>query len=87
MEPHSVVVSARTGAGVEELLQAIEDALPRDEREMHVLLPYDRGDLVARVHDLGEVLAQEHTAEGTALHVRVPERVAAELEPYASVRV
>jgi GTP-binding protein HflX len=86
-EPHSVVVSARTGAGVDELLQAIEDELPRAERELRVLVPYDRGDLVARVHDLGEVLSQEHTAEGTALHARLPERIAAELEPYASVQV
>src|SRR4051812_23375263 len=79
-EPRSVVVSARTGAGVEELLQAVEDGLPHDERELHVLVPYDRGDLVTRVHDLGEVLSQEHTGEGTALHVRVPARMAAELE-------
>jgi GTP-binding protein HflX len=86
-EPRSVVVSARTGAGLEELLQMVEDTLPRAEREMRVLVPYDRGDLVARVHDLGEVLSQEHTADGTALHVRVPERVAADLEPYASAQV
>ena len=86
-EPRSVVVSARTGAGIEELLQAIEDGLPHDERELRVLVPYDRGDLVARVHELGEVLSQEHTPEGTALHARVPERMAAELEPYASAQV
>jgi GTP-binding protein HflX len=86
-EPNSVVVSARTGAGVDELLQAIEDALPRAEREVRALVPYDRGDLVARAHDTGEVLSQEHTAEGTALHVRVPDRLAAELEPYASAQV
>jgi GTP-binding protein HflX len=86
-EPRSVVVSAHTGAGIEELLQAIEDELPHDERELRVLVPYDRGDLVARVHELGEVLSQEHTAEGTALHARVPERIAAELEPYASAQV
>jgi GTP-binding protein HflX len=33
------------------------------------------------------VLSQEHTGEGTALHARVPERIAAELEPYVSVQV
>ena len=30
-----------------------------------MLLPYDRGDLVSRVHDDGEVLEQEHRADGT----------------------
>jgi GTP-binding protein HflX len=86
-EPRSVVVSARTGAGLDDLLQAIEENLPRGDREMHAVVPYDRGDLVARVHDLGEVLSQEHTAEGTALHARVPERMAGELEPYVSAPV
>jgi GTP-binding protein HflX len=86
-EPRSVVVSARTGAGLDDLLQAIEDNLPRGDREVHAVVPYDRGDLVARVHDLGEVLSQEHTAEGTALHARVPERMAGELEPYVTVQV
>ena len=41
-EPHSVVVSARTGAGIEELLAAVEDGLPHGDRELHVLVPYER---------------------------------------------
>jgi GTPase len=83
-EPHSVVVSARTGAGLDDLLHAIEENLPHGDREIHAVVPYDRGDLVARVYDLGEVLSQSHTAEGTALHARVPVRMASELEPYVT---
>lgn len=79
-EPGSVVVSARTGAGVDNLLAAIERALPRPECELRALVPYQRGDLVARVYELGEVLGQEHLAEGTMLHARVPPALAAELE-------
>ncbi|RAY12041.1 GTPase HflX [Actinomadura craniellae] len=86
-EPHSVVVSARSGAGVDDLLAAIEGALPGLEREVRVLVPYDRGDLVARVHDQGEVLAQDHTGEGTVLHARVPESLAGELERFAAAAV
>jgi GTP-binding protein HflX len=81
-EPHSVVVSARTGFGIDSLREAIEADLPGLEREMRVLLPYERGDLVARVHERGEVLKQEHIAEGTVMHVRVPEELASELERY-----
>jgi GTPase len=83
-EPRSVVVSAHTGAGLDELLHAIEEGLPHAAREVHAVVPYDRGDLVARIHDLGEVLSREHTANGTALHARVPERMAGELEPYVT---
>jgi GTP-binding protein HflX len=82
-EPHSVVVSARTGAGLDELRTAIERELPRPNVLVDVLLPFDRGDLVSRIHDLGEVAAEEHTAEGTALRARVGEALAGELEPYA----
>ncbi|GAA2458313.1 GTPase HflX [Actinomadura vinacea] len=81
-EPHSVVVSARTGSGIERLREAIEADLPRLERELRVLLPYDRGDLVARVHERGEVLKQDHVAEGTVMHARVPDTLANELERY-----
>jgi GTP-binding protein HflX len=84
-EPHSVVVSARSGAGIDELLATVEEWLPGLEHEVQVLVPYDRGDVVARVHEQGEVFAQEHTAEGTALHARVPVSLAGELERYTTL--
>jgi GTP-binding protein HflX len=84
-EPHSVVVSARSGAGIEELLAAVEEELPGLEHEVRVLVPYDRGDVVARVHQQGEVFAQEHTPEGTALRARVPLSLIGELEQYTTL--
>jgi GTPase len=74
-----VVVSARTGAGIEDLLAAVDARLPRRDQEVRVLVPYGRGDLVARAHQEGEVLAVRHAAEGTELTVRVPPGLAAEL--------
>ncbi len=82
-EPHSVVVSARTGEGMGALLAAIEADLPRLEAEVHALVPYDRGDLVARVHAGGEVLAEEHLDTGTLLRARVGPALADALSPYA----
>jgi len=82
-EPHSVVVSARTGRGIPELLELAERELPRPEIEVDVLVPYDRGDLVSRVHDQGEVLESRHTPEGTLLRARVGEALAAELSAFA----
>jgi GTP-binding protein HflX len=82
-EPHSVVCSAKTGEGVAETRAAIEADLPRPDVEVHVLLPYDRGDLVSKIHDKGEVLGTEHTGDGTVVRARVSEALAGELEPYA----
>ncbi|WP_245563652.1 GTPase HflX [Longispora albida] len=80
--PGVLFVSARTGEGIPELRAAIEERLPRPAVELTAVVPYDRGDLVARLHRLGEVLSTEHTEGGTKLHVRAPEGLAAELEPY-----
>ena len=82
-EPHAVVVSARTGAGVEEVLAAIEADLPRPQVEVAVLLPYARGDLVSRIHEQGEVLCVEHNGDGTRVDARVNPTLAGELQPYA----
>ena len=79
-EPQSVVVSARTGEGLDSLLEAIEPLLPRPSREVSVVVPYTRGDLVARAHQQGEVLRVEHTGAGTELCARVPAGLAAELD-------
>ncbi len=80
--PEAVFVSAHRGRGIDDLREAIERRLPRPAVEARVVLPYDRGDLVARVHRQGEVLSTAHLPEGTMLHVRVSEALAAELAPF-----
>jgi GTP-binding protein HflX len=82
-ESRSIVVSARTGAGLEQLQAAIAAALPKPAVPVEVLLPYDRGDLVSRVHDVGDLLEQEHTPHGTRLRAMVTPPLAAELAAYA----
>jgi len=79
-ERDCVVVSAQTGAGIDELLAAVERALPRHDSEVQVVVPYERGDLLARVHEEGEVLDLSHGENGTVLTARVPRWLAAELE-------
>ncbi|MBP2702706.1 GTPase HflX [Microbispora sp. RL4-1S] len=79
-ERDSVVVSARTGSGIPELMALIEERLPRLDHEVRLLVPYDRSDLVARAHNEGEVLSLEHTGDGTILHARVLAALYAELD-------
>ncbi len=77
-----VIVSARTGAGIDDLVSALDDLVPRPQVLVDVLLPFSAGRLVARVHELGEIESEEHTADGTRLRARVPERLAGELAGY-----
>ncbi len=82
-EPHSLAVSARTGEGLDKLQELIAENLPRPRVSVDVLVPYDRGDLVSRVHRDGEVTSEEHTADGTRLHAQVRGQLASELAPFA----
>jgi GTP-binding protein HflX len=81
--PDAVFVSARRGDGIARLRARIAELLPRPERTVELLLPYAQGSLTARVHAEGEVLAEEHTADGTRLHARVSPELATALLPYA----
>ncbi len=84
-EPHAVVVSARTGAGVDDVVAAIEADLPRPVVEIDALVPYSRGDLVNKVHEHGELLSIEHLADGSHLKARVNPGLAGELAEFATV--
>ncbi|MEZ5086176.1 MAG: GTPase HflX [Tessaracoccus sp.] len=77
--PGAVIVSARTGTGIEELCRAIEENLPQPEHQVDVVVPYDRGDLVDRVHKAGVIELVEHLPEGTRIVARVLPDLAGEL--------
>ena len=78
-----MAVSARTGDGLEHLRTAIERSLPRPPVELEAVVPYDKGELVSRMHRTGEVLSVVHEPAGTRVRARVSEGLAAALEPYA----
>jgi GTPase len=82
-EPHSVVVSAKTGEGIAEALRMVEGELPRPGVEFKALLPYERGDLINRLHQQGEITSMEHTGDGTIVVGRANPDLAGELEAYA----
>jgi GTPase len=80
--PDAVFVSARSGIGMDRLREIVAQRLPRPHYELEVLLPYTEGGLAARVHEHGQVLAEEHRAEGTWLRARVSEDLAAAVSDY-----
>ena len=79
-EPDSLIVSAKTGMGIAELITAIEERLPHPFVPVDVLIPFTRGDLISRVHRQGEVISVEHSEHGTHLIALAPQELATELE-------
>ncbi len=81
--PHPVLVSARTGQGLDDLLAKVEEVLAAQMASLEVLIPYHRGDLAALFHEHGQVDAEEFTEEGTRIRGRVPSTLLGTLLPYA----
>ena len=80
--PDAAFVSAHTGEGIDVLRRRIAAALPDPSVAVHVLIPFERGDLVSRIHSEGSVDQLEHTADGTRLTARVHPALAGDLTPY-----
>ena len=76
------LISARTGAGLSDLLERIEAHLFPAARRVSVLIPYDRGDLLARLHAGGKVLQAKETPEGIFCSAEVSPSVIEEFRPF-----
>ena len=84
-EPHCVAVSARTGEGSTSCAPSSTTSCRKPDIEVEVLVPYDRGDLISRIHEEGEILESEHVAEGTRLRAKVTPTMEPDLAAYAVV--
>ncbi|MGE2836697.1 GTPase HflX [Mycobacterium sp. SMC-4] len=83
--PGAVFVSAHTGDGLDRLRSRMAELVEPTDIAVDVTIPYDRGDLVARVHADGYVDATEHTEHGTRIKARVPVALAAGLDEFRTV--
>jgi GTP-binding protein HflX len=69
----SVVISAATGEGVDVLLRTIGDRMRSIATVFELLVPYERGDIVAAVHREGEIVSTSHEESGIRLRARLSE--------------
>ena len=70
--PGAMFVSARTGEGVDALRRRMAELAAPTDTAIDVVIPYDRGDLVLRVHTDGRVQQTEHHSDGARIKARVP---------------
>jgi len=85
LEPGAVFVSAKTGEGVDELRARIAELLPNPEVELRLVIPFDRGDLVALLHERGRVVETDYDEHGTRVHAFVNPQFTGPFEPFAVV--
>jgi GTP-binding protein HflX len=85
MEPNSISVSARTGEGIQELLARIAEMIPEPDIEVAALIPYNRGDLVSRLHLNSRIMVLDYRENGTFVRAMVKPEMAAELAEFAVI--
>ncbi len=77
LHPDGIAISALTGEGINELAAALSDRLERNFASVTLVIPYERGDLVAAAHKAGDVIVEKHDDHGTTLEVRLPREAVA----------
>jgi len=82
VESDALFVSAYTGEGIEALLARIDDVLPKPSTKLSVTIPFDRGELVARLHNEAIIESTHYDEAGTSLEVVVDDQLAATLEEF-----
>jgi GTP-binding protein HflX len=86
MEPGAIFASAHTGEGIDALLARIDEVLPRPHIPLTVVIPFDRGDVVARLHDAAIVESTTYEEGGTVMKVVIDEHLRGLVEPFIAAR-
>lgn len=80
--PEAALCSAVEGEGIDDLLARVEVELSKLKVEVTLEIPFDRGDLVARMHEEGDVVEESYTGQGTHMVARVDSEVLPDLSEY-----
>lgn len=78
----SVLISAKAETGFNSLLEVVADHLQLQMLTLTLEIPYERGDIVAAAHRIGEVIEEKHDDAGTIVEVRIPESAASTFEGF-----
>ncbi|MCR5802086.1 MAG: GTPase HflX [Lachnospiraceae bacterium] len=77
-EPDSetIYISAKTGYGVDDLLDALQTIFQKGNREMDVIVPYGSGDILDRLHKEAEIVSEKYEEDGIHISAKCPEALA-----------
>jgi len=82
LSPDALFVSALTGAGLDALKERCRELVARGRNTTEMLVPHDRYDVIARLHEFGHIRAQEHRDDGMRIHAYFPPSQASYFSPF-----
>ncbi|HEX9048153.1 MAG TPA: GTPase HflX [Verrucomicrobiae bacterium] len=80
--PHAVCISAKTGEGVEPLLAEIGSQLRPIREFLDLRVPQEKGDVIARLHAVGQVVESRYSGKNARFKVRIPPHLHDEFAPF-----
>lgn len=80
--PDSVYISAKTGEGIPSLIDLIVSTMESLLSEVHLVLPYNKSDLVAQCYEYGRVAQVEYQEDGIHVHARITGEITGRVERY-----
>jgi GTPase len=81
--PHSVAISARTGEGVSELVQALQDLISSWSLQRRFRVPAAESALIAEIHRVGHVLELRYDGDAAVITAHVPQQLEQKLAAFA----
>ena len=75
-------LSVKTGEGIEELINAVDELLSRQNPSVEYNLPTDRYDLIALIHRTGEIIEEHYEDNRVRVIAKVPEKTEYKLKKY-----
>ncbi len=80
--PDALLISAKTGEGLDEVLHRCAELLSDRPAMMELLLPHGRGELLSQLHRDGRVVTSKAETSGMRVHAVVPPRIRAKFEEF-----
>ncbi|MEE1076964.1 MAG: GTPase HflX [Acutalibacteraceae bacterium] len=79
---NSVRISAKNGTGIDRLLKAVEDNLPVKIKRVKLLIPFDKGGLVADIRNKATLVSEDYVAEGISVEALLDPELYNKLSAY-----
>lgn len=80
--PHALFISARTGEGIDELIDRLVRLVAAQDTHLTVKIPFERGDIVSLAHQRCFISRESYEPDGTLIQMRVPAAYAPAFKPY-----
>ena len=75
-------ISARTGEGIDKLLEAIEANLPVRMKRVTLLVPFSGAGIISEIREKGTLITEEYVAEGVRVEAVVDEQLYHKVKNY-----